>query len=86
MCGKPMISCEVGTGTSYVNKAGETGLVVPPFRSRTTDEAMERFVDSPAEAAKWGRAARDRYISLFTADRMGRAYADLYHQLDSRRR
>nr|WP_246673258.1 glycosyltransferase [Mesorhizobium sp. B2-4-14] len=30
MCGKPMISCEVGTGTSYVNKAGETGLVVPP--------------------------------------------------------
>ena len=86
MRGKPMISCDIGTGTSYVNKAGETGLVVPPSDPARLAEAINRFVDSPDEAAKWGRAARDRYTSLFTADRMGRAYADLYHQLDSRRR
>lgn len=29
MFGKPMISTEIGTGTSYVNVDGETGLVVP---------------------------------------------------------
>ncbi|TPN01701.1 glycosyltransferase [Mesorhizobium sp. B2-1-3A] len=86
MCGKPMISCEIGTGTSYVNKAGETGLVVPPSDPARLAEAINRLVDSPDEAAKWGRAARERYARLFTSDRMGKAYADLYHQLDSRRR
>ena len=29
MYGKPMISSEIGTGTSYINIDGETGLVVP---------------------------------------------------------
>lgn len=86
MCGKPMISCEIGTGTSYVNKAGETGLVVPPSNPARLAEAINQIVDSPVEAANWGQAARDRYIRLFTADRMGKAYADLYRQLDSGRR
>ncbi|WP_192256415.1 glycosyltransferase [Mesorhizobium caraganae] len=81
MCGKPMISCELGTGTSYVNEAGTTGLVVPPTDPARLAESVNRFVDSPAEIAKWGRAARDRYTSLFTADRMGKSYADLYRQL-----
>lgn len=86
MCGKPMISCELGTGTSYVNEAGKTGLVVPPSDPARLAEAINRFVDSPNEAANWGLAARDRYARLFTADRMGKSYADLYHHLDSCRR
>ncbi len=28
--GKPMISCEIGTGSSYVNVNGLTGLTIPP--------------------------------------------------------
>lgn len=86
MCGKPMISCELGTGTSYVNESGQTGLVVPPSDPTRLAEAINRLIDSPLEAAKWGQAGRDRYVRLFTADRMGKSYADLYHQLDSRRR
>ena len=86
MCGRPMISCELGTGTSYVNEAGKTGLVIPPSDPTRLAEAINRLVDSPVEAAKWGRAARDRYVRLFTADRMGKSYADLYHQLHGPRR
>lgn len=86
MCGKPMISCELGTGTSYVNENGETGLVIPPSDATRLAEAINRLVDSPVEAAKWGQAARDRYVRFFTGDRMGKSYADLYHQLDRRRR
>ncbi|KUM25854.1 glycosyl transferase family 1 [Mesorhizobium loti] len=85
MCGKPMISCEIGTGTSYVNKAEQTGLVVPPSDPVRLAEAINRLVDSPADASKWGRAARDRYVRLFTADRMGKSYAELYRQLEGRR-
>jgi rhamnosyl/mannosyltransferase len=84
MCGKPMISCELGTGTSYVNKVGETGLVVPPSDPTRLAEAINCLVDSPGDAERWGRTARDRYANLFTADRMGKAYAYLYSQLVSR--
>ncbi|MES2901326.1 MAG: glycosyltransferase, partial [Pseudomonadota bacterium] len=30
MYGKPMISSEIGTGTTYINIDGDTGIVVPP--------------------------------------------------------
>src|SRR5690606_38814370 len=30
MMGKPMISCETGTGTSFINLHNDTGFVVPP--------------------------------------------------------
>ncbi|TIU86262.1 MAG: glycosyltransferase, partial [Mesorhizobium sp.] len=85
MCGKPMISCEIGTGTSYVNKAGRTGLVVPPSDPTQLAEAINRLVERPTEAANWGRAARERYARLFTADRMGKSYAELYRQLEKRK-
>ncbi|QKC84849.1 glycosyltransferase family 4 protein [Mesorhizobium sp. NZP2077] len=81
MCGRAMISCEIGTGTTYVNEAGLTGLVVPPSDPARLAEAINRLVDSSEEAERWGRAARDRYASLFTADRMGKAYAALYSRL-----
>ena len=28
--GRPMITCEIGTGTTYINEHNKTGLVVPP--------------------------------------------------------
>ena len=84
MCGKPMISCDIGTGTSYVNEAGVTGLVIPPSDPVRLAEAINRLVETPDEAAKWGRAARGRFCSLFTAETMGKAYADLYARLCNR--
>ncbi|TPJ80192.1 glycosyltransferase [Mesorhizobium sp. B2-6-2] len=86
MCGKPMISCEIGTGTSFVNRVGQTGLVIPPSDPAALAQALNRLVDSPGEAASWGRAARERYVRLFTAERMGRSYADVYRQLKGRHR
>ncbi|MDX8531117.1 glycosyltransferase [Mesorhizobium sp. VK25A] len=85
MCGKPMISCEIGTGTSYVNEAGRTGLIVPPSDPIHLAVAINRLVEQPVEAANWGRAARERYVRLFTADRMGKSYAELYRQLENRK-
>jgi len=40
MYGKPMISREIGTGTTYINIGGETGLVVPPSDSMALRQAM----------------------------------------------
>ncbi|WP_066015979.1 glycosyltransferase family 4 protein [Endozoicomonas atrinae] len=81
MYGKPLISSEIGTGTTYINIHNETGLVVPPSDPIALREAMTRLWNSPALAFQLGRNARARYETLFTADQMVKQYADLYHSL-----
>ncbi len=78
MYGKPMISSEIGTGTSFVNIAGETGLVVPPSAPMALHQAMRRLWESPEEAAAMGRCAEERYWAYFTAEKMVKSYTDLY--------
>jgi rhamnosyl/mannosyltransferase len=79
--GKPMISCEIGTGTSYVNQDGVTGLTVPPDDGPALRQAMRKLHDQPELAAAMGIAARRRYESLFTARRMAHAYQAAYRQV-----
>lgn len=81
MFGKPMISCEIGTGTSYINQAGETGLVVAPDDPLALRKAMTELWEHPDNAAAMGQRARGRYEQLFTAERMGRAMAQLYREV-----
>lgn len=81
MLGKPMISCEIGTGTSYVNQHGETGLVVSPSDAEALHQAMRELLRSPEQAEQWGQAARQRFEILFTGATMGRQYAALYREL-----
>lgn len=81
MYGKPMISSEIGTGTSYINIHNETGLVVPPSNPQAFREAMRTLWENPARAAEMGMKAEARYRQLFTADEMGRKWAALYEEL-----
>ena len=81
MYGKPMISSEIGTGTSYINIHNETGLVVPPSNPQAFREAMRTLWENPALAAQMGANAQARYRQLFTADEMGRKWAALYEEL-----
>jgi glycosyltransferase involved in cell wall biosynthesis len=81
MYGKPMISSEIGTGTTYINVRGETGLVVPPTNPAALREAMRYLWEHPDQAAKMGRSAEERYQRYFTADRMVRSYVNLYNNL-----
>ncbi len=85
MYGKPMISCEIGTGTSYINVDGQTGLVVPPCDPVALRAAMRILWEQPELAAAMGRRAEARYSELFTAERMASNYTALYHDLAARR-
>jgi rhamnosyl/mannosyltransferase len=84
MFGKPLISCEIGTGTSYINNHLKTGLIVPPSNSQALADAMTWLLMHPDEARKMGEAARAHYQLLFTASRMAKSYCDLYHKILSR--
>lgn len=79
--GKPMISCEIGTGTSYVNLHGETGLVVAPEAPAALAQALNQLLRDPALAQRLGSAARRRYEQLFSGAQLGQAYTQLYRQV-----
>ena len=84
MYGKPMISSEIGTGTTYINIDGDTGIVVPPSDPQAFGEAMRHLWDNPELAAQMGRRAEVRYWELFTAEQMATNYTALYHELVAR--
>ncbi|TEA69612.1 glycosyltransferase [Allopusillimonas ginsengisoli] len=81
MFGKPLISAEIGTGTSYVNIHGVTGLVVPASDPHALRTAVSRLHSDPALATRLGHAARERYADNFTASLMRKRYKHLYHSV-----
>lgn len=81
MYGKPMISCEIGTGTSYINCHEKTGFVVPANDPGLFGQAMQSLWEDPTLAHQMGEEAERRYWSLFTADRMAMSYVDLYKRI-----
>ncbi|WP_041642842.1 glycosyltransferase [Azoarcus olearius] len=81
MHGKPMISCELGTGTSFVNLEGDTGFVVPPEQPAALAAAMRRLLADPELRAGMGAAARVRYEQRFSGGALGRSYAALFERV-----
>jgi rhamnosyl/mannosyltransferase len=75
--GKPVISTEVGTGTSWVNVHGQTGLVVPPHDPPALAAAINRLLSDDPLRAQLGHAAQARAYEEFTLERMiERVYAE----------
>lgn len=81
MYGKPMISSEIGTGTTFINIADDTGLVVPPSDSVALRQAMRYLWEHPEQATEMGKRAEERYWELFTAEKMVKSYVELYDDL-----
>lgn len=81
MHGKPMVSCEIGTGTSFVNRHEHTGLVVPPCDPGALAAAVNRLLTDQQERERFGRNARKRYGQWFTAPSMTAAYAAAYRRV-----
>jgi len=81
MYGKPLISSEIGTGTTYINIDKETGIVVPPSDVTGLRNALDYLWDNPKVAKTMGEAAEARYWEIFTADKMALSYVKLYKKL-----
>ena len=81
MYGKPSVSCELGTGSSFVNRHEETGLVVAPANPHELSAAVNRLLNNRHERDRFGRNARKRYLEHFTADAMVARYAREYQDI-----
>lgn len=78
---KPLICCEIGTGTTWVNQHGETGLVVHPSDADALAQAMTQLAGDDALCQRLGAGARRRWKQHFRPEVVGGAYRSLYDQL-----
>jgi len=69
-CGLPVVSTALATGVPYVNRDGETGLVVEPGNPTALAEALNRLLADPALRERFSRAALERAREEFSAERM----------------
>lgn len=79
-CGKPVICTELGTGTSYVNQHGVTGLVAPAGDAPALAAAAARLLADSALRAQMGAAGRRRVEEEFSIDAMLDRTLAFYHE------
>lgn len=81
----PVISTELGTGTSWVNRDGVTGRVVPPEHPDELARAIRELLPNKGLRERMGEAARARVLAEFTRDAMiGRIHQVYETVLDQR--
>ncbi|MCJ8151408.1 glycosyltransferase [Shinella sedimenti] len=81
MFGKPMISCEIGTGTSFVNKDGETGIIVAPNNPAALATAMKNISTDTALQSFYSLNSKRWYSQRLRASKMSGLYAARYRTL-----
>lgn len=82
--GKPVVCCELGNGVTWVNRHGETGLVVPPADINALAAALGRLAADPALRERLGVQARRRALSQFTTEVMARDTLRVYREVLAR--
>lgn len=81
MFSKPLISTEVGSGTSHVNIDGQTGIVVTPGSATALRSAMDVLANDESKSQQMGVNARRRFEANFTGKKMAERYARVYESL-----
>lgn len=65
-CGKPVVTYDLPTGVTWVNRDGATGLVAPLSEPCSLGAAIERLLSEPALASTLGATARRRVEAELT--------------------
>lgn len=80
-CGKPVVSTEIGTATSFVNRDGETGLVVPPKDEKALSSALKTILSDPILKNRLGENARKHVSDNFNYKLVAKKFFDLYSEI-----
>ena len=78
--GRPVVCCELHNGVTYVNRDGETGLVVPPKDPEGLAEALRRLGADAALRVRLGEQGRER-VKEFSVDAVARGTLAVYRQV-----
>lgn len=81
-CGKPVVATRIpGSGVSWVNQDGVSGLNVEPRDARGMAEAIVRITSDRDVYDSFSARARARYEEMFTYDAMITSCMKLYNRL-----
>lgn len=78
MFAKPMITCEIGTGTTFVNIDKQTGLVAKPDDGQDLAEKLNQLWQDEQKAKEYGANAKARFDDVFSLDKMVESYYNVY--------
>jgi len=78
-CGTPVISTELGTGTSWVNQNGKTGFVVPPKNSKSLASAIKTILTQKNLSQQFGLTSQNRVREKFSLNQMIEKSTEVYH-------
>ncbi|HXW03868.1 MAG TPA: glycosyltransferase [Vicinamibacterales bacterium] len=84
-CGRPVVSTALPSGVPWVNRHGETGLVVPPGDVGALRAAIGRLAADAGLRARLGAAGRARIARDFTLDGMADAFVRVCEEAASAR-
>jgi len=80
-CGVPVVSCDIKTGVTYINRDGETGLVVPPANPARLAEALNAILQDEDLKGRLGSRALTRVREEFDVSQMVQKVKDVYKRL-----
>ncbi|NIR49846.1 glycosyltransferase [candidate division KSB1 bacterium] len=80
-CGKPVVSTNLTTGVPWVNRHGETGLVVPVNDPAKLAEAINYLLKNERERIRLGENGQRRVERHFTLEKVTQKLEQVYHQV-----
>ena len=81
-CGKPVVSCNIeGSGVPWVNKDGESGLVVEPKNSKALATAIRQITTDADLYQRLSAGASQRFKQLFECDAMITRCLEIYQSV-----
>jgi rhamnosyl/mannosyltransferase len=84
--GKPVVATRIeGSGVSWVNHDGQTGINVEPGNAQALVSGLQAVLDDRALALRLGDAARRRYLDEFTNTVMSQRIVELYKSVRQER-
>jgi len=81
MYGKPLVSTNIGTGTTFINKDKVTGIVIPPNNPKKLAEALRFLWSNPQIKKNYGINSKKRFKKYFTAKMMNKSYLHIYQSI-----
>jgi len=78
--GKPVISTELGTGTSFVNQDGVTGFVVSPKDNKSLVSALKKIIENKNLTQEFGQNAQKRVRKEFSLEKMLKRTEKIYQE------
>ncbi len=80
-CGKPLISTELGTGTSFINQHEVTGFVVPVANSQSLVQTINKILNNKTSTERLSSSALWRVKNIFSFKLFIENYYSFYKEL-----